>query len=66
MAAAGRRQRPDVLPAQTAISWRDTHRLIPSRGAWYAARSLRTALAESIYHRTRELAEGGGFDTQSA
>jgi hypothetical protein len=137
MAAAGRRQRPDVLPGQTAISWRDTHRLIPSRyppigpfdrvasasdlhalfelegwtndrvstelgvltilpeeewvtgpmasvvmaafchpragggrfssqtrGAWYAARSLRTALAESIYHRTRELAEIGGFDTR--
>lgn len=34
------------------------------RGAWYAARSLETALAESVYHRTRELAEVGGFDTR--
>ncbi len=125
------------LPAQTAIAWRDTHRLIPSRyptvgpfdrvastadlaalfvledwtndristelgilsilppaewvtgpmasvvmaafchprpgggrfsgparGAWYAGRSLSTALAESIFHRTRELEEVGGFETR--
>ena len=32
------------------------------RGAWYAARTLATALAESTYHRTRELAEVGAFD----
>jgi hypothetical protein len=36
----------------------------PNRGAWYAGRSLRTALAESIYHRTRELAEVGAFETR--
>lgn len=35
-----------------------------SRGAWYAARTLETALAESIYHRTRELGEVGHFDTR--
>jgi hypothetical protein len=34
------------------------------RGAWYAARHLETALAESVYHRTRELAEVGHFDTR--
>jgi hypothetical protein len=34
------------------------------RGAWYAARTIETALAESIYHRTRELAEVGHFDTR--
>ncbi|MGH9372219.1 MAG: RES family NAD+ phosphorylase [Vicinamibacterales bacterium] len=33
------------------------------RGAWYAARSIDTALAESIYHRTRELGEVGGYET---
>jgi len=34
------------------------------RGAWYAAFALRTAHAEAIYHRTRELEEiGGWFDT---
>jgi hypothetical protein len=33
------------------------------RGAWYAARTLPTALAESIYHRTSELREVGGFET---
>lgn len=32
------------------------------RGAWYAARRLETALAESIYHRTRELDEVGVRD----
>lgn len=35
-----------------------------ARGAWYCARTLDTALAESIYHRTRELAEVGGVDTR--
>src|SRR5262245_13523439 len=34
------------------------------RGAWYAARTLETALAESIYHRTEELREVGGFETR--
>jgi RES domain len=34
------------------------------RGAWYAAFALRTAHAEAIYNRTRELEEiGGWFDT---
>lgn len=35
-----------------------------TRGAWYAARTLETALAESVHHRTRELAEVGHFDTR--
>jgi hypothetical protein len=35
-----------------------------TRGAWYAARSVDTALAESVYHRTRELAEVGHFETR--
>jgi hypothetical protein len=35
-----------------------------SRGAWYGARTLDTALAESVYHRTRELIEVGHFDTR--
>jgi hypothetical protein len=34
------------------------------RGAWYAARTIETALTESIYHRTRELREVGGFETR--
>jgi hypothetical protein len=34
------------------------------RGAWYAARRLDTALAETVFHRTRELAEVGHFDTR--
>jgi hypothetical protein len=34
------------------------------RGAWYAGRTVETSLAESIYHRTRELAEVGQFDTR--
>jgi hypothetical protein len=34
------------------------------RGAWYAARTVDTALAESVYHRTRELAEVGHYDTR--
>lgn len=36
----------------------------PDRGAWYAARTIETALAESIHHRTRELAEVGAFETR--
>ena len=35
-----------------------------TRGAWYAARSVETALAESVYHRTRELAEVGHYHTR--
>ena len=34
------------------------------RGAWYAARTLETAIAESTYHRARELAEVGAFETR--
>jgi hypothetical protein len=34
------------------------------RGAWYAGHTVDTSLAESIYHRTRELAEVGHFDTR--
>ena len=34
------------------------------RGAWYAARTIDTALAESIYHRSREVAEVGGVGTR--
>ncbi len=34
------------------------------RGAWYASRTLETALAESVYRRTRELAEIGCFETR--
>lgn len=34
------------------------------RGAWYAARTVDTALAESTYHRTRELAEVGAPETR--
>jgi hypothetical protein len=34
------------------------------RGAWYAGRSVDTSLAESVYHRTRELAEVGQFETR--
>ncbi len=33
------------------------------RGAWYAGRGIATALAESVYHRTAELREVGGFET---
>jgi hypothetical protein len=35
-----------------------------TRGAWYAGRTLETALAESIHHRTRELVEVGAFETR--
>jgi hypothetical protein len=34
------------------------------RGAWYAARTVDTALAESVFHRTREIEEVGHFDTR--
>jgi hypothetical protein len=34
------------------------------RGAWYAARTVETALVESIYQRTREVAEVGSYDTR--
>jgi hypothetical protein len=34
------------------------------RGAWYAARTLDTALEESIFHRTAELREVGAFETR--
>ena len=34
------------------------------RGAWYAAKSLITAIAESVYHRAAELKEVGGFETR--
>ena len=34
------------------------------RGAWYASRTVETALAESVYHRTRELEEVGHFDVR--
>ena len=34
------------------------------RGAWYSARSIETAIAESVYHRTREIAEVGGYETR--
>lgn len=36
----------------------------PDRGAWYAARALETAHAETIYHRTMELREIGVFETR--
>lgn len=35
-----------------------------ARGAWYAARIIETALAESVHRRTRELREVGGFETR--
>src|SRR5687768_6857759 len=34
------------------------------RGAWYSARTLTTALAESVHHRSAEIAEVGHFDTR--
>ena len=33
------------------------------RGAWYAAQKLATAHAEIVFHRTKELAEVGVFET---
>ena len=35
----------------------------PDLGAWYAGLSLDTAIAETVYHRTRELDEIGVTDT---
>jgi hypothetical protein len=37
---------------------------VKDRGAWYAGRSLETALAESVHHRTKELEEVGTYDTR--
>jgi RES domain len=37
---------------------------IRDRGAWYAGRTLKAALAESIYHRTKELEEIGMYETR--
>jgi hypothetical protein len=34
------------------------------RGAWYAARTVETALAESVHHRSNEVAEVGVFETR--
>jgi hypothetical protein len=34
------------------------------RGAWYAGRTLATALAESVHHRSNEIAEVGVFETR--
>jgi hypothetical protein len=34
------------------------------RGAWYAGRTLATAIAESVFHRTAELEDVGHFDTR--
>jgi hypothetical protein len=34
------------------------------RGAWYASKTIETALSESTYHRTRELAEVGAYETR--
>lgn len=34
------------------------------RGAWYCGRTLATAVAESVFHRTEELREVGHFDTR--
>jgi hypothetical protein len=34
------------------------------RGAWYSGRTLATALAESVFHRTAEIAELGQFETR--
>ncbi len=36
----------------------------PTRGAWYAGFSLETAHAETIFNRTKELAEIGVFETR--
>lgn len=34
-----------------------------SRGAWYAALSIETAIKETVFHRTREIAESGILET---
>ena len=36
----------------------------PDRGAWYSARRVETAVAESLYHRGRELQEVGVSDAR--
>ena len=36
----------------------------PQRGAWYAGRKLETALAESVFHRARELRDVGITDAR--
>ena len=36
----------------------------PDRGAWYAGKSIDTAHAEAVYHRTVELAEIGVLETR--
>jgi len=36
----------------------------PTRGVWYAGRRLETAIAESVYHRGRELREIGITDAR--
>lgn len=33
------------------------------RGAWYAALSIETAITETVFHRTREIAESGILET---
>jgi len=35
-----------------------------NRGAWYAARTIATAIAESVHRRTQELREVGPFETR--
>jgi hypothetical protein len=34
------------------------------RGAWYAAISIETAIRETVFHRTREIAESGILETR--
>jgi hypothetical protein len=34
------------------------------RGAWYAARTIGTAIAESVHRRTQELSEIGSYETR--
>lgn len=34
-----------------------------SRGAWYAALSIETAIKETVFHRTKEIAESGVLET---
>jgi hypothetical protein len=36
----------------------------PDRGAWYAARTIDTAIAESVFRRTQELKEVGALETR--
>jgi len=37
----------------------------PDRGAWYAAKSVRTSIAEVVYHQTVALAEIGVFEDET-